>query len=125
MNNSRKIYDEGLEYFHNAVSFSKSNKFGENITINVITLAAEYLMSSMLYKNGMEPYGHGLENIIATLEKNELIPAEIKAQADELQTKCSCVVSADSATQDIELMITSLRTIKNWVDSAFKPEYTL
>ncbi len=121
MQNPRDTYNTGIEYFHNAVSFSKSNKFGELITYNIISMSAEYLMSAMLYKNGIDPYGSGDDNIISTLESNKLISAEVKEKAILLKTQCSCKKSSDSISPNMEELIFALREIKQCADREFKP----
>ncbi|WP_075591423.1 hypothetical protein [Labilibacter marinus] len=115
----KEFYNTGIEYFHNAIAFSKSNKFGEVITLNVIAMSAEYLLSAMLLKNGIEHHDAGLENILCTLEKNKLIPEEVKIKASEISKQSPCK-EPNEGEFDIENQIDSLRGIKVWADESFK-----
>lgn len=120
MEEHKKVYNKGIEYFHNAVSFSKSNRFGENITVSIISLSAEHLLSAILLKNGINSYGNGLINIIATLESNELMPTEIKADVEKISNQCVCSITKKNSHIVTEELIQALRAVKQWVDADLK-----
>lgn len=124
MEDYKKTYNKGIEYFHNAISFSKSNKFGEAITLNIIGLSAEHLLSAILLKNGIDCYETGLQNILSSLESNELIPAEIKAETDKLNKQCSCSISNYTEINITEI-INALRSVKQWIESELKSTLAL
>lgn len=124
MEGYKKRYNKGIEYFHNAISFSKSNKFGNAITLNVIGLSSEYLLSAILLKNGIDCYETGLQNILSSLESNHLIPVEIKTVADKLNKQCACSVSTNTEINTTELT-DALRSIKQWVEAESKATLVL
>lgn len=124
MEDYKKIYNRGIEYFHNAISFSKSNKFGEAITISVSALSAEYLLSAFLLKNGINCYETGLQNTLSSLESNNLIPTEIKTEVDKLNKQCSCSISNYTEINTSEITNT-LRSVKQWIESEFKATLAL
>jgi len=114
MEEYKKKYDKGIEYFYNAINFSKSNKFGKAITLNVISLSAANLLSSILVKNEIYHCKTEIQNILSSLEKNNLVPIEIITLAHTLNKQCSSIITTEINTTELT---NTLRFIKQWVES--------
>ncbi|GAF04822.1 hypothetical protein [Saccharicrinis fermentans] len=120
MENSQRFYQTGTEYYQNAMDLSGSNQQPSLITYNLISMSAEFLMSAILYENGIEPYKTG-KDILATLIKNSLIPEKIKIKAIHLKKQCD--YKKNTATLQIHHIVDLckwLQDIKSWVDTQLK-----
>ena len=121
MKNSQKFYQTGTKYYQNAIFLSKSNQQPSLIAYNLISMSAEFLMSAILYKNGIEPYKTE-KDIVEALIKNSLIPEKIKTKAIELKKQCDYKeTSSATQTHHIGGLCTALQDIKTWVDTQLKP----
>ncbi len=121
METYREIYDKGFDYYHNTVSLQKSNRFGELVTVNIALMAAEYLLTSVVVKNGIVLYGHGLNEILKALTFHRLVPSAIAELAQTLGENCGCEVKNPS-TDEVKEKVQALRKIKIWTDSQIKVE---
>lgn len=119
METYREIYDMGFDYYHNTISLVDSNRFGASLTANVAVLSAEYLLSSVLTKNNIPLYGHGLGEMLKALCFNRLIPPHVRDQVKILDLGCGCNLS-DPTTDEVNKLVDALREVKQWTDTQIK-----
>jgi len=119
METYREIYDVGFDYYHNTISLVESNRFGEALTANVAVLSAEYLLSSVLTKNNIPLYGHGLSEMLKALCFNRIIPPKVRDQVKILDQGCGCNALIPTADEVVKL-VDALREVKQWTDTQIK-----
>jgi len=119
MEDYKKKFNKGLEYFHNAIAFAKSNRFGEELTLNMIGLSAEYLLTSVLTKSEVIIYDAGISGILAALKTESLVPESVIIETEKLVHYCSVCCSKHEIS-DMNELIEALRTIKQWSELAIK-----
>ncbi len=120
METYREIYDKGFDYYHNTVSLQKSNRFGESVTVHIALLAAEYLLTSVVVKNGILLYGHGMHEIVKALTFHRLIPSSMAEKAESLSQGCGCEVTVTPTAAEVNEKVEVLRQLKLWTDKQIK-----
>jgi hypothetical protein len=115
-------FEKGIVCSKSAESIALGKKFPHSMAIEMIGLAAEYLLKSIIEKNDLYVDASGVAGLGAILNEKNILPVDVVKSVKLLSLGCSsCSLGGDPKNQfELPLLLTRLHTIKNWVVSEFE-----
>ncbi len=115
-------YLEEADSYYSIVSgtLKGSKKFGNKLTLNLMSICTEKYLVSYLLSKSIAIQGHSIKSLLSQLEKHSLtLPSEIKnlKKIDERMDLCSLNPINNSIPEDNEMenLIASLGILKDFV----------
>ncbi len=126
MDEWKKYYDEGVAYSKVSQGATKKGKLGNIVIYNMVSMAAEGFLTSLLAREGVFPEHSSISSMMRELKKRMPVPDAFTSEVRFLNTFmnfCSLEVVPERIPTDEEVKRMSLfiAELQVWVEQSLYP----
>ncbi len=118
----KSYYDEGLAYCKTVVGAKKKgNKLGNSVLYNLVGLAVESLLTSLIAKSGDLPDHSNIGSMLHLLKKSYEMPETFMAESrfyNKFMNFCGLDIAPqlEPNEEEMERIVNFLTDVKEWVE---------
>lgn len=122
-------YAEATDYCNVARNASQKGKLGNMVIYNVVSMAVENFMTSLLISEGTYPEHSSISGMLREIKKIRTVPEEFVSGVrflNSFMNFCSLDVVPEKVPTDEEIarMVEFVISLKNWTSSCLSPHQT-